>query len=133
MTLIHDKNVNKIAEWNLLHDIIYPTKRANILNRYYSPIINLCMHTQKGRAKFHNFLILLDSGYSSTIDMGRLIKNFILREDVVMQWHTQAGSINTNLKVNIYLNLPETSATAIMTWNFHVDDLGKDRYYMILG
>ena len=50
-----------------------------------------------------------------------------------MQWHTQAGSINTNLKVNIYLNLPETSATAIMTWNFHVDDLGKDRYYMILG
>ena len=91
------------------------------------------MHTQKGRAKFHNFLILLDRGCSSTIDMGRLIKNFILREDVVMQWHTQAGSINTNLKVNIYLNLPETSATAIMTWNFHVDDLGKDRYYMILG
>ena len=50
-----------------------------------------------------------------------------------MKWHTQAGSINTKPKVNIDLNLRESIATKIMMCNFHVDDLGKDRYYMILG
>ena len=29
---IHDKEVNKIAEYNLLHDIINPPKRTKILN-----------------------------------------------------------------------------------------------------
>ena len=39
-----------------------------------------------------------------------------------MQCHTQAGNITTNLKVKVYFASPETSATKIMTWNFHVDD-----------
>ena len=30
MTRIHDKEVNKISEYNLLHDIINPTKRNKI-------------------------------------------------------------------------------------------------------
>ena len=36
---IHDYEVNKIAEWNLLHDIINPTKRTKKLNIHYSPIL----------------------------------------------------------------------------------------------
>ena len=50
-----------------------------------------------------------------------------------MQWHIQAGSIITNLKVNIDFTLPEFSATKIVTWNCHVDDSDKVRYGIILG
>ena len=55
------------------------------------------------------------------------------KEDDGMQWHTQACIITTNLKVKIYLTLPEFSATKIVTWNCHADDSTKGRYYMILG
>ena len=51
----------------------------------------------------------------------------------MMQWHAQAGSITTNLKVKIYFTLPELSATKIMMWNFHVYDSSKSIYDMILG
>ena len=40
MTRIHDKEVNKIAECNLLHDIINPPKHTKNLNSHYSPIIH---------------------------------------------------------------------------------------------
>ena len=59
------------------------------------------MNTLKGRDKFKNFIILLDSGYSSTFVMGRITQKINLKEDAAMQWHTQAGRITTNLKVNI--------------------------------
>ena len=49
-----------------------------------------------------------------------------------MKWYTQAGNINTNLKVKIYFTLPELSATKIVTWNCQVYDSTKRRYYMIL-
>ena len=50
-----------------------------------------------------------------------------------MQCHTKAGSINTNLEVNIYFTLPELSATKIVTYIYHVDDSAKGRYDIILG
>ena len=50
-----------------------------------------------------------------------------------MQRHTQAGNITTNLKVKIYLTLPEFILMKIVTWECHVDESGKSRYYMILG
>ena len=50
-----------------------------------------------------------------------------------MQRHTQAGSITNNLKFKIDFTLPELSAIKIVTWNCHVDDSAKGRYYMILG
>ena len=74
MTRIHNKEVKNIAEFNLLHNIINPPKRAKILNRHYSPILHICMNTRKGKAKFKNFCILLDSGCSSTILMISLVK-----------------------------------------------------------
>ena len=79
MTRINDDKVNKIAEWNLLHDIINPPKCTKNLNTHYSPILNGCMNTRHGREKFKNFWILLDSGCSSTIVMGRLVKDLILK------------------------------------------------------
>ena len=62
----------------------------------------------------------MDSGYSLTIVMGSSITKLNPKEYVIMQWHTQAGSINTNLGVKIDLILPEFSATKIVMWNFHV-------------
>ena len=50
-----------------------------------------------------------------------------------MQWHTQAGNITTNIKVEMDFNLTELSATNIVPWKFHKDDSGKVRYYIILG
>ena len=74
MTCIHEDKVNKIAECNPLHDLLNPSKITKKLNSHYSLILHGCMSTQKGRAKFKNIRILLDSGNSSTIIMRSLIK-----------------------------------------------------------
>ena len=49
--------------------------------------------------------------------MRRLLTKLKTKEYVVVQWHTQAGNITTNMKVKIYFNLYEFSATKIVTWN----------------
>ena len=74
MTRIQNNEVKNISECNLLHDIINPSKRTKNLNSHYSPILHGCMNTRKGKSKFKNFRILLDSGCNSTIVMGRLVK-----------------------------------------------------------
>ena len=43
--------------------------------------------------------------------MGSSIKKLIPKEDTVIKWHTQTGSITNNLKVEIDLTLPEISLT----------------------
>ena len=85
------------------------------------------MNTGNGRAKFKNFLILLDSGCSSTILMGRLVKKLGLEEDTPTQWNTQAVNTTTNIKVNIDYTLTALSTTNVVTWKFHVDDSTKGR------
>ena len=55
MTCIHNKEVNKMAECNLLHGIINPPKYTKILNGHYSPIINRCMNNIRGKSRFKNF------------------------------------------------------------------------------
>ena len=52
---IHDDEVNNIAEYNLLHDIINPPKHNKVLDSHYSPILHGCMNKRKGRANFKNF------------------------------------------------------------------------------
>ena len=51
MAHIHDKEVNIIAECNLLNDIINPPKCTKILYIPYSLIIHVCINTRHGRAK----------------------------------------------------------------------------------
>ena len=103
------------------------------MNINYSPILHRCMNTRRGKSKFKNFWILLDSVCSSLIAMVRLIKKLKTKEGTVMQWHTQAGNIATNLKVNIYFTLPKFSATEILTWECHMGEYTKGKYDMILG
>ena len=74
MTCTHENKVTKISEFNLLHGIINPPKRAKNLNFHYSPILHRCMNTRKGKAKFKNFHIPLDSGFISTIVIIKLIQ-----------------------------------------------------------
>ena len=40
-------------------------------------------------------------------------------------WKTQAGKFTTSKKVNIYICVPEFSATKIVTWKFHVAESSK--------
>ena len=83
------------------------------------------MNTLKVRSKFKNFRILLDSRFSSSIVLKRLIEKPNFKRDDVMQWHTQVGNSNTDLKVKIYFNLPKLSAIKIVTWNCHVNESNK--------
>ena len=122
-----------MAECNSLHDIINPPKRAKNIDRHYYPILHVCINTRKGRERFKNFQILLDSGCSYTITMIMIVGKLHPEKDSVMQWHTQDGNITTNLKVKVDFTLPALSAMNVVTWNFHVYDSAKGRYDMILG
>ena len=75
ITCKHKKKVNNIAECNVLYGMINPSKRTKLLNSHYSPILIGCMNTRKGKSRFNNFQILLDSRCSSIIIIGKLIKN----------------------------------------------------------
>ena len=110
MNCIHENEVNKITECNLIHDIRNPYKLIKILNSHQSPILHGCMNIRKCRAKFKNFHILLDSRCSSTIIMIRIITKLNTKLDTMMQWHTQEVNITTNLRVKLdlpYLNLAQ--------------------------
>ena len=50
-----------------------------------------------------------------------------------MQWHTQAGNITTNIKVEVDFTLPALSATNVVMWKCHMDDSAKGRYDIIVG
>ena len=133
MKRIHNNEVKNIDEFNLIHYIINPPKRAKNLNIHYSSILHGCMNTRRGKAKFKNFFILLDSGCSSKIVMGRLVKILGLEKDDPIQRSTQARNITTNLKVKIDFILPAFSARNVLTWDCHVDESDKGRYDMMLG
>ena len=65
--------------------------------------------------------------------MRSMVEKLRLEKDTVMQWHTQAVNITTNLKVKVYFTSPALIVTNTVTWNFHVHDSAKVRYDMILG
>ena len=88
MNCIHENKVNKITECNIIHDILNTYKRNNVLNSHQYPILHGCMNTQKGRAEFKKFHILLDSRCSSKIIMITLITKLNTKIDTLIQWHT---------------------------------------------
>ena len=77
---IHGNKVNKLAECNLLHDILNLHKRTKLLNSHYSPILQGCMNICKGKAKFKNLQIILDSEWSSKLLIGRPIQKNIFKK-----------------------------------------------------
>ena len=59
--------------------------------------------------------------------MGRLVTKPHPEKYDLMQWHTQAKNITTNLKVKVYFTLPALRATDVVTWKCHIDDSTKGR------
>ena len=55
MNFIHDNKINKIAECNLLHDILNPLKHTRNINSHYFPILCGCMNMRRGREKCKTF------------------------------------------------------------------------------
>ena len=55
MSCIHDNKVDNISERNLLHYILNPSKPTKNINSHYSPLLNGCMNTRQGKAKFKKF------------------------------------------------------------------------------
>ena len=49
-----------------------------------------------------------------------------------MQWHTQARSITTILKVDVDFTLPALGVTNVVTCKSHADDFVKCEYDMFL-
>ena len=55
MMRVHNNEVKNISEFNLLHDIINPPKRAKFFNSQYSPLLHGYMNTRKGKAELKTF------------------------------------------------------------------------------
>ena len=89
------------------------------------------MNAMHGIARIKKLRILLGSGYSSTIAIGTIVEKPYLKKYDVIQWHTQAQNITTNLKFKVNFTLPALSAANVVTWNCHMDDSAKGRYDMI--
>ena len=65
--------------------------------------------------------------------MGRLVKKIYPKKNTVMQWHTKAGNITTNLKVELEFTWPAISAKNDVTRKCHVYESDKGSYNTILG
>ena len=76
---------------NVLSNLLNPTKHAISKIDNYSPILHGCMNTLSGREKFRNFRILLESGCSSTIVMGKMKSKIKQKTSEINMWETQAG------------------------------------------
>ena len=121
-----------INKCNILTNILNPTKRAKTKS-HYSLILQGCMNTRSGRALFRNFRILLDSGSSLTIIMGKLMEKLKPKHSTETKWETQARKFTTSTKVNVEFYLPKFVATKIVTWKLHVAKSTSNGYDMILG
>ena len=47
--------------------------------------------------------------------MGSLVEKNCLKQDSIMQWHTQAGNITTYLKVKVDFTVPTLIMTTVVT------------------
>ena len=72
-----------------------------------SPILNGCMDTCWGKAKFDNFRISLDIVCSPIIVIRSLMTKMKNKQYVFMILKTQVGNLTTNIKVKIYSTLLE--------------------------
>ena len=58
--------------------------------------------------KSNNFLILLDRGWMQFHNINKNLKTILNpKRETVMQCHTQAGNITTNMKVKYILSYPK--------------------------
>ena len=111
--------------------LINPTKKKN---RHYTPILIGNTNGRLGKAKFCTLRILLDSGASFSIVIGKHTHKLRHKNTQPVKWSTKGSDVLTTCKTNAELVQPELDATKSVTWSFHVDDSQKhSRYDMIIG
>ena len=120
-------------ECNILSTFLNPTKHAKYKISPYSPILQDCMNTCRGRENFKNFRIVLDSGIFSTIVMGNLTSKITSKVETETMWDTKAGKFTTPKKETVYFFLPEFRAKKLVTWKSQVDKSTNCICIMILG
>ena len=92
------------------------------------------MNIRLCKAKYLTLMILLDSGVSSSIVLGKHTHKLFHKKTQTFKWSTQGGDFLTTYTKNVELVIPELDATKSMTWTFHVYYLQKNpRYDMIIG
>ena len=92
------------------------------------------MNDRLGRGKFDSLRIIIDSGSSSYIIIGKHAPKLRKKITKPFRWSTQGGDFNTNSTSKVEIVLPGIDEMKSMTWNFHVDDLqGTHRYDMKPG
>ena len=96
MSHIRNNMINVNNEYNILSNILNPTRRAKNKNSNYSLILHGCMDKRIGMAIFRNFLILLDSCRSSTTVTDNLMSKIKCKKPSTIMWKTQGSDFITN-------------------------------------
>ena len=74
----------------------------------------------------------MDIACSSPIVIVGVFIKYCPKQDVVIQWHTQAENITTSIKVEVDFTLPPLCMANVVTWECPVYESDKGRYDMIL-
>lgn len=77
--------------------------------------------------------VLLDSGASGCMVDKRFCSGIPRTTGQTTTWHTAAGTLTTVGTSYLQFKLPELDPTSVVKWHFHVCDMSKIRYDMILG
>ena len=92
------------------------------------------MNGRIGKAKYCTLRIILNSGASSSIVLGKQTRKLCHKNTHPIKWSTQGVEFLNTYKTNIKLVLPELDATKSIVWVLHVDDSQKYLWYdMIIG
>ena len=105
MDLMHYNKVDNIYEFNLLHDILNPTKHTKNTNSDSPPILHRYMNKCRGRENIKSPKLIgqwMWFQYCNEKSDNKLkTKTYSM-----MQYHTQLGNLITDMKVKIDFTLP---------------------------
>jgi hypothetical protein len=92
------------------------------------------VNSSLGKEKLAPLRILLDSGATSSIILGKWTKKLRNKPAKTTSWNTKGGTFKTNLKCKIQFSLPEFNEHKVIEHTVHVDTNTKNsRYDMIVG
>jgi len=77
--------------------------------------------------------VLLDSGATGCMVDKRFCTQFPVTKDETTVWRTAAGNLTTVGSSQLHFKLTELDYNATIKWSFHVSDMSKVRYDMIIG
>ena len=92
------------------------------------------VNSSLGKEKLAPLRILLDSGATSSIILGKWTKKLRNKPAKTTSWNTKGGTFKTNLKCKIQFSLPEFNEHEVIEHATHVDMSTKNSHYnMIVG